>query len=234
MAADHDPQSNYGNWTYVAGVGSDPREDRYFLIPKQGREYDKEGAFCRTWVPELASAPVDALHEPWRMSTALRTSAGYPAPIVELLARRPENPHPPRAGPAARGGGAAATGGSGSGGGRHGGGGGGGRGGGRGGGDDGKAGRKEGASRKIAAALGGDGTASVHGVGGSPAVAAAPTAAASGVPVRGARAGVGVTPVGPTGTAPSAAGSGAGRVTGTAALAGRAGISDKVSRVQHL
>lgn len=34
---DHDPASNYGNWTYVAGVGADPREDRYFLIPKQAR-----------------------------------------------------------------------------------------------------------------------------------------------------------------------------------------------------
>jgi len=222
----------------VAGVGSDPREDRYFLIPKQGREYDKEGAFCRTWVPELASAPVDALHEPWRMSAALRTSARYPAPIVELLARRPENPHPPRAGPAARGGAAAASGGSGSGGARH----GGGRGGSRGGGDDGKAGRKDGASRKLAAALGGDGTGGEHGDGGSGAgfVAAggaaephAVVAAASRVPVRGARAGVGVTPVGPTGAAAGATGGGA-RVTGTAALAGRAGISDKVSRVQHL
>ncbi|CAN0507670.1 unnamed protein product, partial [Scytosiphon promiscuus] len=27
---DHDPASNWGNWNYVAGVGFDPREDRYF------------------------------------------------------------------------------------------------------------------------------------------------------------------------------------------------------------
>uniref|UniRef100_A0ACD6A6W9 Uncharacterized protein n=1 Tax=Avena sativa TaxID=4498 RepID=A0ACD6A6W9_AVESA len=32
---DYDPASNYGNWTYGAGVGNDPREDRYFSIPKQ-------------------------------------------------------------------------------------------------------------------------------------------------------------------------------------------------------
>jgi deoxyribodipyrimidine photo-lyase len=32
---DYDPCSNYGNWTYGAGVGNDPREDRYFSIPKQ-------------------------------------------------------------------------------------------------------------------------------------------------------------------------------------------------------
>lgn len=29
---DHDPASNWGNWNYVAGVGSDPREDRYFNV----------------------------------------------------------------------------------------------------------------------------------------------------------------------------------------------------------
>ncbi|XP_024930951.3 pentatricopeptide repeat-containing protein At5g24830 isoform X2 [Ziziphus jujuba] len=32
---DYDPCSNYGNWTYGAGVGNDPREDRYFSNPKQ-------------------------------------------------------------------------------------------------------------------------------------------------------------------------------------------------------
>ncbi|RZC15512.1 Cryptochrome DASH, chloroplastic/mitochondrial isoform B [Glycine soja] len=32
---DYDPCSNYGNWTYGSGVGNDPREDRYFSIPKQ-------------------------------------------------------------------------------------------------------------------------------------------------------------------------------------------------------
>lgn len=32
---DYDPCPNYGNWTYGAGVGNDPREDRYFSIPKQ-------------------------------------------------------------------------------------------------------------------------------------------------------------------------------------------------------
>lgn len=31
---DYDPCSNWGNWTYAAGVGSDPREDRYFNVIK--------------------------------------------------------------------------------------------------------------------------------------------------------------------------------------------------------
>eukprot|EP00741_Cyanophora_paradoxa_P017607 tig00021012_g17007.t1 len=32
---DYDPCSNWGNWQYVAGVGNDPREDRYFNVVKQ-------------------------------------------------------------------------------------------------------------------------------------------------------------------------------------------------------
>ena len=50
LLIDHDPGANYGNWTYQAGVGSDPREDRYFLIPKQSRQYDGKGAFMRHWL----------------------------------------------------------------------------------------------------------------------------------------------------------------------------------------
>lgn len=32
---DYDVGSNWGNWNYVAGVGCDPREGRYFNIVKQ-------------------------------------------------------------------------------------------------------------------------------------------------------------------------------------------------------
>ncbi|CAN1185136.1 Cryptochrome DASH, chloroplastic/mitochondrial [Linum perenne] len=50
---DYDPCSNYGNWTYGAGVGNDPREDRYFSIPKQAQTYDPEGEFVAYWLPQL-------------------------------------------------------------------------------------------------------------------------------------------------------------------------------------
>lgn len=33
---DHDPASNWGNWNYVAGVGFDPRQDRYFSVSERG------------------------------------------------------------------------------------------------------------------------------------------------------------------------------------------------------
>lgn len=36
---DHDVTSNYCNWMYVAGVGNDLREDRYFNVVKQGHTY---------------------------------------------------------------------------------------------------------------------------------------------------------------------------------------------------
>jgi deoxyribodipyrimidine photo-lyase len=42
LLVDHDVCLNWGNWTYAAGVGSDPREDRYFSVPKQTKNYDSD------------------------------------------------------------------------------------------------------------------------------------------------------------------------------------------------
>lgn len=46
---DYDPASNWGNWMYVAGVGNDPREDRYFNLAKQAQNYDPQGQYQRLW-----------------------------------------------------------------------------------------------------------------------------------------------------------------------------------------
>jgi deoxyribodipyrimidine photo-lyase len=46
---DYDVCSNYGNWNYAAGIGNDPREDRYFSIPKQANMYDPQGEYVRRW-----------------------------------------------------------------------------------------------------------------------------------------------------------------------------------------
>ncbi|XP_021912662.1 cryptochrome DASH, chloroplastic/mitochondrial [Carica papaya] len=54
---DYDPCSNYGNWTYGAGVGNDPREDRYFSIPKQAQTYDPDGEYVAYWLPQLRALP---------------------------------------------------------------------------------------------------------------------------------------------------------------------------------
>lgn len=50
LLLDYDVCSNYGNWNYAAGVGNDPRDDRYFNIPKQARTYDPNGDYVRTWL----------------------------------------------------------------------------------------------------------------------------------------------------------------------------------------
>lgn len=47
---DYDVCSNYGNWNYAAGIGNDPREDRYFSIPKQESMYDPHGDYVRRWL----------------------------------------------------------------------------------------------------------------------------------------------------------------------------------------
>ncbi|KAK1612741.1 hypothetical protein QYE76_036414 [Lolium multiflorum] len=61
---DYDPASNYGNWTYGAGVGNDPREDRYFSIPKQAKTYDPNGEYVAYWLPELRSFAKERRNSP--------------------------------------------------------------------------------------------------------------------------------------------------------------------------
>lgn len=47
---DYDVASNWGNWLYLAGVGSDPRGHRRFDLQKQADYYDSDGSFRATWL----------------------------------------------------------------------------------------------------------------------------------------------------------------------------------------
>lgn len=47
---DYDVSSNWLNWAYIAGVGNDPREDRYFNTESQVRKYDPKGEYVRHWL----------------------------------------------------------------------------------------------------------------------------------------------------------------------------------------
>ena len=47
---DFDVCSNYGNWTYVAGVGNDPREDRWFNVKGQAERYDPLQEYRKLWL----------------------------------------------------------------------------------------------------------------------------------------------------------------------------------------
>ena len=46
---DYDVGSNYGNWQYIAGVGSDPRGGRQFNLAKQTAQYDPDDTFTLKW-----------------------------------------------------------------------------------------------------------------------------------------------------------------------------------------
>jgi deoxyribodipyrimidine photo-lyase len=88
MLIDYDVASNWCNWNYVAGVGNDPREDRYFNIIKQAQRYDAEGDYVRQWIPEIADLPPDLIHIPDQVSFAeqrahdVKIGGHYPQAIV--------------------------------------------------------------------------------------------------------------------------------------------------------
>jgi len=85
---DYDVASNYGNWNYVAGVGSDPRENRYFNILSQAKRYDPNGEYVKLWLPELTYLPAAKVHTPDRLSRAEQEEhhvfigADYPKAMV--------------------------------------------------------------------------------------------------------------------------------------------------------
>jgi deoxyribodipyrimidine photo-lyase len=47
---DYDVASNYGNWNYVAGIGNDPRPNRYFNTATQVEKYDPKGHYVKHWL----------------------------------------------------------------------------------------------------------------------------------------------------------------------------------------
>jgi deoxyribodipyrimidine photo-lyase len=78
--ADYDPCSNWCNWAYVAGVGNDPRENRYFNILSQAKRYDPKGDYIRQWLPQLAAIKDFSVNRPDRITPSLN----YPSPMVNM------------------------------------------------------------------------------------------------------------------------------------------------------
>ncbi|PWK26262.1 deoxyribodipyrimidine photo-lyase (single-stranded DNA-specific) [Arcicella aurantiaca] len=87
---DYDVCSNWGNWLYVAGVGNDPRENRYFNILKQATNYDGKGEYVKYWLPELSEVPNEKIHLVGLLSNeeqkkfGVRLGVDYPNPIVDV------------------------------------------------------------------------------------------------------------------------------------------------------
>ena len=85
---DYDVCSNWCNWNYVAGVGNDPRENRYFNIMSQAQRYDPQGEYVRHWIAELSHVEGKRVHYPTEIPTEELASLGvvigedYPRPLV--------------------------------------------------------------------------------------------------------------------------------------------------------
>ena len=76
---DYDVASNWGNWRYIAGVGRDPRQERYFNVLKQAGHYDPQGLYVAHWLKHLEKLPHGlARHQPWRAAPCT-----FEAPCVE-------------------------------------------------------------------------------------------------------------------------------------------------------
>lgn len=87
---DHDVASNYGNWNYVAGIGNDPRENRYFNILYQADKYDKKGDYVRHWIAGMDDLGKEFVHQPYNLTSdqqdlfGFRLGTDYPLPILDV------------------------------------------------------------------------------------------------------------------------------------------------------
>jgi len=50
MLLDYDVYSNYGNWAYQSGRGTDSRVNRKFNLETQTKKFDPKGAFIQKWI----------------------------------------------------------------------------------------------------------------------------------------------------------------------------------------
>jgi len=79
---DGDLAPNNGGWQWAASTGCDAQP--YFRVfnPRlQGEKFDRDGAYVRKYIPELAHVRGKAIHAP----DAVARSRGYPAPVVSHL-----------------------------------------------------------------------------------------------------------------------------------------------------
>ncbi len=87
---DADIANNTASWQWVAGCGTDASP--YFRIFNpilQGERFDKDGAYIKKWVPELAQLDVKFINKPWEADpislqlAGVRLGDNYPWPVVD-------------------------------------------------------------------------------------------------------------------------------------------------------
>jgi len=83
---DADLANNTMGWQWVAGCGADASPYyRIFNALLQSEKFDKQGAYIRRWVPELASLSNKEIHQP---TAELAKKCNYPEAMVDLKATR--------------------------------------------------------------------------------------------------------------------------------------------------
>ncbi|MCW8329354.1 deoxyribodipyrimidine photo-lyase [Photobacterium sp. SDRW27] len=84
---DGDLAANNGGWQWAASTGTDAQPYfRVFNPTTQGKRFDPEGRFIRTWVHELKDVPDKYIHQPYLWPQA--DSLDYPEPIVDHKSAR--------------------------------------------------------------------------------------------------------------------------------------------------
>ncbi len=86
---DGDLASNNHGWQWVAGTGTDASPYyRVFNPTTQSAKFDKDGAYIRHWIPELAHLGNKVIHDP--ASDPFGAPPAYPPPMVDHAAERIE------------------------------------------------------------------------------------------------------------------------------------------------
>jgi len=92
---DADEAVNAASWQWVAGCGADAAPYfRVFNPVLQGKKFDADGEYVRTYCPELSTLPAKYIHCPWEAPETELEKAGlvlgrlYPWPIADIKASR--------------------------------------------------------------------------------------------------------------------------------------------------
>lgn len=86
---DADFAANNGGWQWAASTGTDAAPYfRVFNPISQSQKFDKDGAFIRQYVPEIAHLDNKQIHEPYAKADMLSQSLDYPEPIVDVKTSR--------------------------------------------------------------------------------------------------------------------------------------------------
>ena len=87
---DNDVASNSHGWQWTAGCGTDASPYyRIFNPTEQGKKFDPEGSYIKSYVPELSHLSAPEIHQPEIASDGLKL--GYPKPIVDHAVERRES-----------------------------------------------------------------------------------------------------------------------------------------------